>query len=377
MRKKRLFLYLLFLLTIIIIPLGVKAYHNLKQNTIYINENETIDGNLYFLSESAIINGNVNGDIIGITQNLEINGRVEGDILSISQTFKFTGEVVGNIRIISNQVNISGIIRRNFNVLASDLFLTESAQIYWDTLIAVNNADIRSVINGNLYGLVNIMFLNAKIDKNVNLKIKDQAKNLGTLSLGERLEINGNLNYEAKEPAKISPDSIIKGEVKQTEPKPKKTINYLWSLVFKIFSTILIALVLIQLFKPALRKMTKNMIKKPSKTFLWGFFLTFILPIILIILAVTIIGLKLSIILFLFWLILILIANIITAFLLGRLITNYLLKKPNTNYIWKMIIGIVICWSLFSLPIVGLPIAIIATIWGSGAIYLQLKTLIK
>lgn len=373
MRKKTLIFLFAFLALIITLPLGVRAYENLNQTKININSDETVDGNLYFSAQTVKINGQVNGDVIGIAQTVEINGRIEGDILMIAQDFKFTGEAVGNIRIIADQVNISGTIGRNLNVLAVKIFMAESSQVLWDGLIASSEADIRASINGNLYALANQLFLNAKVDKNVKLNIKDQANHPGNLSLGERVIIGGDLKYRAKEVAQISSDSIIKGEIVQKELSTKKPIEIAWSLIYKILSAVLIALVLVQLFKPELRLMTKDMLTRPGLNFVWGAVLIILFPLLIIILALTILGFKLALILAALWLIIVIVAKIITAFLLGRIIINHLIKKPKINYIWKMILGIVVCWSLFALPFIGAPLAFVATLWGAGAIYLQIK----
>jgi len=116
---------------------------------------------------------------------------------------------------------------------------------------------------------------------------------------------------------------------------------------------------------------------KVISSFLWGFGLIIIFPIIIIILALTGIALKLAIILTSLWLVLLLLSKIITAIFVGRKIFNNLIKKPKTKLIWKMVGGVSLCWLLFSIPYIGSIASFIAMLWGAGALYLELKKSIK
>ncbi len=374
MNKKSLFFLFSFLLIIIILPLGVKAINWQTQEKIYIGSEETVDGNFYFLAENVKINGNINGDLIGFAKDLEINGRVEGDIIIVSSNFHFNGEVVGSLRGIADKGNINGMVGRNLNIIGTNIFISELGHIYWDALVLADNLDLRGKINGNLYASLNTALLNGQIKRNANLLVRDKNE---SLVLGEMLEINNDFSYRSINEAIISKESQIDGEITYNKLKQKNNYSFFWSLIYKIFSAILIALFLVHIFKNILRISSINIEKKFLPSLLWGIFITFILPLILLILAFTIIGIKLSILIFSLWLALILSAKIIFAFFVGRLFFNRIIKKPNTSYAWKIIIGIIISWSLFTIPYIGVFLSGLAVILGMGSIFIEIKKYIK
>ncbi len=372
MKKINLVYIILALFLLIAIPVSVKAINWQNEENIIISEGETVDGNLYFFSEEVVVDGNVNGDLIGVTNNLTVNGRVEGDVLAIVQNLNFTGEVVGNIRLIGNEVNIKGSIGRNLNLIGTNVFLSNNNKINWDALILANNLDMRGEIAGNLYGLTNSSFLNGEIKRDVNIIIRNKEEGL---VLGESLKIGNNLFYRSANKANTSPEASIAGDTEFKELAKKNVYQFIWSLIYGIFSAILIGLLLIHLFKKPFRQSSENIYQKPFLSLAWGTLFVIILPIILIILAFTVIGLQLALILLFIWLAIILSSKVIFAYFVGRLLFNKIIKKPKTQAIWKMIFGIIIAWILFSLPFIGSFLLFLATLLGFGSFFLYLKNL--
>ncbi len=374
MKKTSLLYIFSFILLLIIIPLGVKAINWETKEKITVNADETIDGNYYFLSDKVVINGNINGDLIGVAENLEVNGRVEGDIIAVVSDFNFSGEVVGNIRLIGNSVNIKGVVGRNVNLLGLNVFLSNTSQVNWDAMILAGDLDMRSKINGSLYALINTGFLNGEIKRDVNMLVRGEEE---PLTLGENLKIGNNLYYRANNKAVIAEDSSISGNIEFKELPKQTNIQFVWSLIFKILATTLLALFLIHLFKKPLYQGSENISKSPGFSLLWGSFFVIVLPILLIILFLTIVGFHLALFLTSLWLAVFLMSKIIFAYFIGRFLLNRIIRKPKTKAIWKLIFGIIITWMLFALPFIGSFLVFIAILFGSGAFLLYLKKLIK
>ncbi len=373
--KKITILYILsFILLLIAIPIVVKAINWETKEEVIIHKDKTVDGNYYFLSDKVIINGNINGDLIGFAENLEVNGRVEGDIIALVQNFNFTGEVVGNIRLIGNSINIKGAIGKNINLLGIKVFLSNTSQINWDAMILADHLDMRSKIAGNLYALINTAFLNGEINRDVNISVRGQRE---ALTFGENLRIGNNLYYRANNKATISQTAKIAGNIEFKELPKKSSLQFTWSLIFKILATILLALFLVHLFKNPLRQSSENIYKNFGFSLLWGGFFIIILPISLIILFLTMLGFQLALFLTSLWLAVFLISKIIFAYFIGRFLLNRIIKKPKTKAIWKMIFGVIITWLLFALPFIGSFLVFIAILLGSGGFLLYLKKLIK
>ncbi|MFH0951278.1 MAG: hypothetical protein V1765_02275, partial [bacterium] len=243
-------------------------------------------------------------------------------------------------------------------------------------------------IGGNLHGGGAQVMLNGKVAKDVQVEVeclRDQktAKECQAgLELGDQAMVGGNLVYTSKGLAKISPQAQIKGEVKQQQPKnhgasEKETWSkvgaaWLWGKIIMIFACLLIGLVLISLFKDSLKDVAKTMQKKYWASLGYGVIVLLLTPLVAFLLMLTLIGIPLAVILLLSWVICLLLGKVIAAIVFG----NWLFEKFNwkvKNGIWPMIVGVVIASFIFSIPIIGWIIALVALIWGLGGLWFGCK----
>ena len=115
------------------------------------------------------------------------------------------------------------------------------------------------------------------------------------------------------------------------------------------------------------------MLTKVGASLGWGILALLLTPLIVIILLITIIGIPLSLILLALWLIALFVSKILVGILIGRsLLNNFWLEKKD-SLILAMIIGIVITYLIFALPIIGFPVSLLAVLWGLGGIFMALK----
>ena len=91
------------------------------------------------------------------------------------------------------------------------------------------------------------------------------------------------------------------------------------------------------------------------------------------VLLVTIIGIPLSLILMALWLVSLYVSKVIIGIMVGRKLANKFFPLKKDSLIFSMILGIVICFLIFSLPIIGKILALLAMVWGLGGITLALK----
>jgi hypothetical protein len=97
-----------------------------------------------------------------------------------------------------------------------------------------------------------------------------------------------------------------------------------------------------------------------------GFLASWSIPLVLIILGFTFIGIPLMILIGLIWLVIIMLSGPFTAYYIGRLL------MPNRSALLTMFIGSVVLLALYFIPFVGF-IALVAAYWlGTGMILLEL-----
>jgi cytoskeletal protein CcmA (bactofilin family) len=365
---------ILLFLALVALPLGVAHAADTKAgDSIYVAKDEIVSGNLYAAGNTITIDGTVSGDLIAAAQTVTVNGRVEGDIIVAAQNITVNGEVGGNIRVIGTAVTLNGPVARNVNAFGSNIILGATSDIGWDAYVVGSNLESRGNIDGDLSGNVGRALINGKIGKDVNLTISDTNLNQG-LTISPEAVITGNISYTSKNPAQISETAKVGGKVDQQMPKTNQ-INWLaiwaWARVYSIFCALVVGLVLIFLGKNITTKILNKIEDKPYKMLVPGLILMFILPPIALVLMFTIIGIPLALIIIAWWLIMIYLARIFTAILVGQTILESLRKKnkDNVKLIWSLILGVIICWLLFSIPFIGWIISLVAIWLGLGAIW--------
>jgi len=391
MTKTRILITFAFTL-LLALPLTAQAFSVKADNSVYIAEDETIEGNLYAAGSNITVDGTVNGDVICGGQTVNINGAVKGDVICGGQTVNINGTVNGSVRVAGNSIIINGTVGQGVQAFGASISLGKKASVGWDMLIAGAIGEIRGKIGGDLHGGVANIVIAGEINKDVRLKLDKNikkekrgfsfdadSKKTNPFIITKEAIINGSVNYAAGREGLIEEGAIISGEINY-KAMESKTLDKKWWLfgwagmsLYSIFASLVIGLVLISLWRKQILEITDKMLKKIGPSIGWGAIAMFLTPIISIILCFTIIGIPLAIILMAIWLIAMIVGKILVGILVGRSILSKLWPKKKDSLIWAMIIGIIIVKIVFSIPFVGWILALIAIWWGLGGIWLQFK----
>ncbi len=368
------FIYLLIFGFLFFIPIISQAYVIKSTDFIYIAKDEIIEGNLYFSGKSINIEGQVLGDVIGIAPNIQINGQIAGDLISVSQNLIINGQIDGNLRTISSVSNISGSVGKNVNFLGETIILGKDSFVGQDLLIKTISLELNGKIGGNVHGGVYNSLINGQIEKNVNLVADNikRKKYSSSLAFGDSASVSGNLEYKSGNLAKFQ-EGAIKGKINHKTPeKQKQSTNKLNKILYLIFSSFLVALILDRLFKNKIEKIKKIIIEKKQNLILPGLIILIMGPIIFFLIAITIIALPVAIIGLMFWFLFVFLSRIIVSILLGDYIFKLIKKEKVSNYL-KILSGVSVAFLFFSLPLVGWFFSLLSIMVGLGSLYFIIK----
>ncbi|HAM88786.1 MAG: hypothetical protein US83_C0006G0023 [Candidatus Falkowbacteria bacterium GW2011_GWC2_38_22] len=374
---KPIFFILLFLF--FLSPIVAFAFTAEKGTSIYVGETKTIEGNYFVAAANITIDGHITGDIFCAAQSVVINGTVDGDVICVGQSISVNGKVGGSLRTAASDINIRGTIDRGVSLAAANVNIEKSGKIGWDALIAAANAQIRGELGRSLHGAGANYTLGGKIVGDVDIYLDNNQKTTSNeLVVGETAEIGGKLNYMSKTDAKISEQAQIAGEVihkafpVKRERKAAKG-GYATLMFIAMLSALIVGTVLVKLWRAPILEITENMLKKFWPTLGWGFVLTIITPIAAFLIAITIIGARLALIIFSVWMLMMMFSKIMAAIAFGVwLVRNYWSAKKD-SLITAMVLGIIISWLIFYIPFFGFIVSAIALWWGMGGLLVYLK----
>ncbi len=386
MTKTRVLILSCFIM--LMVPVAVLAFEVKAGDSVYVAKDEVLEGNLYAAAANITVDGTVTGDVICGGQTININGQVEGDVICGGQTININGQVNGSVRVAGNTITINGQVAHGVQAFGASIILGNEASVGWDMFMAGATGEIRGKVGRDLHGAGASVIIAGEIGKNVRLrldeKVRAEKKGFGyekpksPLTITQTAIINGNLVYTAGKEGLIAEGASIAGEVTHNLPKAKQAkrnivFSSIWGKLFSIFAALVVGLVLISLWRDQIKKLTDKMLDKVGVSIGWGVVVMFITPILALLLVITLIGIPLAAILVGVWLIALYLSKILVAILVGRSILGKLWQKKKESLIWAMIVGVVITWIIFSIPVIGWLLCLIAIWWGLGGIWLYFK----
>jgi cytoskeletal protein CcmA (bactofilin family) len=343
------------------------AYSIHSGDNVTLSQNGPINDTVYTAGRTVDINNEVFGDVFCAGQNITVSGTVHGDVLCAGQTVTINGTVDGDVRLAGQTVTLSAKVGGNATIGGQSFVMDSQSVIGGDITTGATDATLNGKIGRDLVigsGTVNV---NNVVGRN----IKAQSETMKLLS-GAR--IGGNIELVSKNDITKDPAAIVSGTISHTQPKQDVAkskhfalfgFGILWFLYW--FGAMLLTAMVLVLITPRLfNSVTNRALPAPWKALLVGFVACMIMPIVIILTALSLIGLPLAFMLGLLWLVVLLLSGPVFAYYLGRLVL-----RRSTKPLLIMLVGSTILIVLYFIPILGI-LAVLAALWtGTGMLLLE------
>ncbi len=371
-RKKIIFFSLLGVL--LLLPLMAGASSLKTRNNIVIPAEETVNDNVYALGKNISVEGKIIGDLIALGQNLTIKGEIEGDVIGLASNINLEGKVSGSVKLAGENINFEGAVSENAYLAGANVFQKEGSKVGRDLLLASPEAELRGEVGRNLKMAGSKLVLKGLVNGRADLLL-DKREIDSPLTITESAQIKDGLYYRAGVKGDISEKAGLGGELKhEFYPVAETNISsWVWNYLLAVFASLLIGLIFVTLFKNKTLELFYHFKESTYTTFLKGLALLVLPPLAGILLLFTLIGAPLTIIIISLWLVALIVSRVLVAIYLGRLITKKANYKKDSLMV-ALIVGVVIAWVAFSLPLVGWIFSLVATLWGLGAMFNYLKS---
>lgn len=363
----------------LISPLFVLAFEVRSGNVVYINQDQTVDGNLYAAGSSITVDGKVTGDVVCAGQSVIINGTVDGDVICAGQSVSVRGPVGGNARVAGNTIDINSQIARNLNAFGASVLVEKDANVGWEALIAGGLSQLSGKIGHDLLGAGGNFIISGEVGRNAKLFVGQDGDQKSNLTLTDSAKIGGNLAYTDKEKAEIARGAQISGETTQNMPRVRESMTgagkslvsfWKWGMFFSMLSTFVVGLILVLIMKDKSDQLLDMASEKIWLSILWGILVMIVTPVVAGIFFFTIIGIPLALIILVFWLVALYLAHVVFSLFLGRSIMRHIFSRENPSRVWSLIAGIIVYELIVFIPLIGALFALVAMWWALGAMSL-------
>ena len=317
----------------------------------------TINGDLIAAGRTITVNGPVNGSIIAAGRTITVNGPVNGSIMAAGGTVNINGEVTHAVRVIGETLNISGTIGRDLLVIGRKFSMAAStAEIGGDLLLGAGTALIDGLIKGDI---------NSGVD---------------SLTIASTASIQGKLTYISENEANIQSGAQIRGTITHKLPNVKEKIATgigLWSTVIGFLMILVIGIIIVLFAPKRVEAVTESIRTRPWASLGWGTVILVAIPIAVLIVCITIIGLPLGLITLALYTIVIYLTQLFVGLLIGQLIVGAFRGVVETRaaLVGAMALGLAILRLLILIPFVGFFFGLATVLFGLGAILVSERKL--
>lgn len=331
--RTRVFSIVLVLVAVMLVVPGTAAQQTRTGGNVVVQEGETVQG----LTTAA--------------GTVTVRGTVDGDLTVFAGDVTIAGNVTGETTIFGGSTTISGTVDRNTTVFGGYVELAETGRVGHD--FAVFAGDV--ILNGTVGN-------DARVDAE-------------RLAVGPSARIGGNLLH-ATQTLSLSNQSQVTGEIRNVDRvdvgqgTPLQTNVPFWAFaIYGFLANLLLGAVLLLLLPGFSRSVADTARRRPLFTTLLGLLAMIIIPVILVLLAITIVGIPLTLIGGFLFLLALWAASVYGALGIGAGVMGAL----NTTNRWlALVAGLLIVFLLGAIPFVGGLVHLLVMLLGLGAITSQI-----
>jgi cytoskeletal protein CcmA (bactofilin family) len=313
------------------------------------------------------INSNVNGDIFCAGQNVTISGAVKGDVICAAQTLTISGNVSGDVRLAGQTVTLSSAVAGNATVASQSFVEQSGGTVDGDMTIGATDTTLNGKVGRDLAIGGNSAIIASQVSRNVEARVNQ-------LHLASSAQVGGNVHLISHNNLTKDSGAAVGGKVSRSEPPQKQSsAKHTWLgfslawFVYWLLAMLAFALVIALVFPQLLVRVTSRAIPRPWKAMLIGFLAGLAAQVVIIVCAITIIGIPVAVFLGLLWALILILSGPTFAYYLGRLI-----MRDSKHILLTMLVGALVLILLYFIPFVNL-LAIAVAIWtGSGLLLLEL-----
>jgi cytoskeletal protein CcmA (bactofilin family) len=337
-------------------------------DNFFFPDTAIIDDDLFIAGGNIKLDGIIEGDLVAAGGSLVQSGLVLGSLNAASQDIDVLGEVRGSVRGFAQNINVNGRLSRNLLAFGYLVDIKPEAQIQRDVTAYCGKLTLHGTVGGDVKGGVGELVISGQVEGNVNVKADK-------ITLMPTARISGDLRYTCDKEAQIEPGAQIAGETvwtrKETGKKKPTSIFTGKPLIPEIL--FLLALMITGIVLTVLCRKNAYLAKQSVgdsflKSLGLGFVFLICIPIAILVMMVTVIGMPIAIISLFAYLVLVYVAKIPVATFLGERILRALGAKEKISLIWSMILGLVVLTLLSNVPYLEWPIYFVILFTGFGAI---------
>lgn len=335
--------------------------------SVHIGPDQVLERGLVHSGDSLVIDGKVVGDVVAFAERVTIRGIVEGDVWVMTREFELSGEVEGNLHVLGEQSRISGKVEGSLYLGSDRATLAPKAQIARDALVVADRFVHEGTIGRDLTALVSRGEIQGSVGRHAEFWCEHLEVRAGTIVAGDlTAHVNDAEDARIDEAVEVGgARDVLSGDraLRRIRSHYQSPTFYLWRLVW-LAAAFAVGLLLHRL-APSLFEGRVASSAEFFRAFGLGFAFAVLTPVVLLLLALTLVGVPLALIGGASFLLAWYLAVILVATLVGRAILS-----PESDSLRSqglaLLLGLLLVTFAFHLPWIGGLLRFVGMLLGAG-----------
>jgi hypothetical protein len=263
-------------------------------------------------------------------------------------------------------VNVNAPVTDNARVAGGSVTLRPQTSIGRDAYLAGNSVEAHGRVERNLI----VRASEARIASEVGGSAQVRS---GSLKLLPGAVIHGDLIAYGPTPPEISPGAQVLGRVEYYQEGAGRgwsLVSGLWQWLFMFLALLILGTATIALSSWWTRRIAEKMARQPGYAMLAGLAGLILIPLICVLLAITVVGVPLAIVLFALYCVALLLSGVFVSYLVGGWLLRRL-KRPEPSPYARLAVGALVIAFFASLPWIGWVVQSLVLTIGLGALLLE------
>ena len=315
--------------------------------------------------DKVTIDGTVTGDAWLAGSTVVVNGDVEGTLYAAASEVTVKGTVKGNVMAAGSKVTIEGRVGGSAYLAGSDIVVGKDATVGGSMVAFGSIYNQQGSVGTQAYIFGSQVTVDGTIGSNTKIYASD-------ITLGKNAQIDGNLAYVSDAKVNIANDKNITGSVTKIVETPKanagtSVVAMVLGAVFLLVASLVLGLVAFSVLPGSARATASWEQSNLGKAILYGMGFAFLTPVVLILVAITMVGFELAIFGLLVYVAVLMLGGLMTAYCIGK----WLLKRKTYSFgtlFLELLLGAGLLAVIVLIPFLGSLVGFVAAIVGIGAI---------
>jgi cytoskeletal protein CcmA (bactofilin family) len=330
-------------------------------NIFVVAEDDPIMEDVYVTSQSAVVDGVIDGDLVVFSGNITINGEVTGDVIAFSSaTVRVNegGRVGGALRGAAVNVSISGSVGSDVFVSAASVVLEEPGVVARDLMAFGGVLRAEGTVGRDIRGRTMRTVVDGVVVGDIDIASQK-------FEVGQDATVDGDILYRSAVEADIDASATVAGTITRLPAQSNFVYGIILSLanVVGFLGFVVAGLVALLVLRGSGARATGAVLAKPIRSTFYGLAALIGAPIVIVVLAATLVGLPLAIIA---------VCLVVAAFVVGPVpavaaLGNRVLLRRGGLF-GAFVVGAMLWrFGIWVVPVVGGVLYLIVLVIGTGA----------